>query len=276
MRGWWADEKLESGLWDAKIYRLIYNYFKKLEKINFRECDYAISLTNRGKEQIVQQHLAEPDKIGVIPTCVDFETFKSVDADFKKAMREKLGISDAERVFVYSGSIGGNYDSDMLISVFKSFKSVYCQSYLLILSKDPFPPDVKTRFISAGIDRMAIYNLPFPEVTNYLRAADVGFIYYKRSFSVIGRSPTKLGEYWASGLPVITFKGIGDLDYILNRYPGSGILLIENETDWEKEIKSLQFANPVQLREYSEDYFHIDKGVMFYQNVYDRLLLSEN
>ncbi|MEO6347931.1 MAG: glycosyltransferase [Aquaticitalea sp.] len=272
MRGWWADEKLESGYWDKRIYQPVYRYIKKLERQFFIDCDYAVSLTYKGKEAIVNQNLATVNKIGVIPTCVDFEIFKSRDNLFREEMRRKLGIVADEKVFVYSGSLGGNYDPYTLIKVFQSFKQVYPKSYLLILSKDSFNENLKQQFLLQGIGRLAIYNSPFTEVTNYLLAGDVGFIYYKMSFSTIGRSPTKLGEYWASGLPVIAFKGIGDLDYIFDRYPESGVLLPENIDTWTTEMQALKFIDPSLLRQYASDYFHINKGVQFYQGIYERLI----
>jgi glycosyltransferase involved in cell wall biosynthesis len=276
MRGWWPDEKLESGYWDSSVFRPVYQYFKRLERSFFADCDYAVSLTHKGKEEIVGQKLADGDKVGVIPTCVDFEIFKERNAAVNTEVRGKLGVRDNEKVFVYSGSLGGNYDPETLIAVFKKFRQVYPDSFLLILSKDAFTTDLQQLFKNAGIERMAMLNAPFTQVTNYLRAADVGFIYYKMSFSVIGRSPTKMGEYWASGVPVIAFKDIGDLDYILAQYPGSGVLLSVNDADAENKIKDLPFIAPEQLRQYALDYFHVEKGVRFYQSVYEQLAPSKN
>jgi len=276
MRGWWADEKLESGYWDSAVFRPVYRYFKKLERDFFAYCDYAVSLTHKGKEEIVRQNLANGDKVGVIPTCVDFEIFKERNEVINSEIRKKLGVSKNEKVFVYSGSLGGNYNPETLIAVFKSFRQVYRESFLLILSKDSFTTDLQQLFKNVGIERMAMLNAPFTQVTDYLRAADVGFIYYKMSFSVIGRSPTKMGEYLASGVPVIAFKGIGDLDFILEQYPGSGVLLSVNGADAENKMKQLPFIEPAQLRQYALDYFHVEKGVRFYQSVYEHLAPSKN
>jgi glycosyltransferase involved in cell wall biosynthesis len=274
MRGWWPDEKLESGYWDKKIYRPVYRYFKNREKEFFSHCDFAVSLTYKGKAEIERQQLAEKGKTGVIPTCVDFEIFKSRDENTSRDLRKRLGIRDHEKVFVYSGSLGGNYDPAILIAVFRAFQQRYPQSYLLILSKDRVGAELQHQFQQAGIERMAIYNAPFVDVTNYLRAADVGFIYYKMSFSTIGRSPTKMGEYWASGIPIISFKGIGDLDYILEKYPGGGVLLSGDEKKWQEEMSGLSVIDAETLRGYALNYFHVEKGVKFYQGIYEQLTLS--
>lgn len=271
MRGWWADEKKESGNWDKGIYNPVYRYFKKLESHFFKESDFAVSLTYKGREEIIKQGLAPAEKVGVIPTCVDFEIFKPWDPEMRSEVRKKLQILKDEMVFVYSGSIGGNYDHVTLIEVFKKFSEVYPNTFLLVLAKDG-GSELEKKFHELGINRVAIHNAPFLDVTNYLRAADVGFIYYKMSFSTIGRSPTKLGEYWASGIPVIAFQGIGDLDHILEKYPASGVLLSPDKSKWKDEIANLSFPAPSVLRKYSEDYFHINTGVEFYQNVYESLV----
>jgi glycosyltransferase involved in cell wall biosynthesis len=271
MRGWWPDEKLESGFWDKKRYKPVYNYFKKLEREFFQNCDYAVSLTYKGKEEIIKQNLAPEINIGVIPTCVDFEIFKAPSGNFKAEMRRQLNIYDEEKVFLYSGSVGGNYDPCMLIDAFLAFQDLYPTSYLLILSKDSLTPAIQKQFADAAIKRMSIYNAPFSKVTDYLRSADVGFIYYKMSFSTIGRSPTKLGEYWASGIPAIALKGIGDVDNIIGSYADSGISLSDDKGMWKEEMKALEFTDSGKLRKYSTDYFAIDKGVDFYDRIYQRL-----
>ena len=269
MRGWWADEKKESGFWDKKIYRPVYAYFKKLEKLFFTRCDYAVSLTYKGKEEIIRQYNIDPEKIGVIPTCVDFEIFKSFKPEVRHQIRQELGINEKEKVFLYSGSIGGNYDPSILVDMFKAYRQKHPDSFLLILSKDKLDEGLKDFLEKEKIERMAVLNAPFMQVTNYLQAADIGFIYYKISFSTIGRSPTKMGEYWASGVPVISFKQIGDLEVILERYPGSGILLTNEKETWAGQLENARFVNRNEMRAYAEDYFHISKGIAFYQAAYD-------
>jgi hypothetical protein len=78
-----------------------------------------------------------------------------------------------------------------------------------------------------------------------------------------------MGEYWASGVPVISFKQIGDLEVILERYPGSGILLTNEKETWAGQLENARFVNRNEMRAYAEDYFHISKGIAFYQAAYD-------
>jgi len=271
MRGWWVDEKIESGFWNNPAYRIVYNYFKRKERDFFINSDYIVSLTYRGKDEIIKSGFSKEEKIGVIPTCVDFDIFRVCNPGIKSDMREKYAIEPNEKVFIYSGSVGGNYDHKKIIKVFKAFRAVFPNSFLLILSKDKVSDELEKQIIDEGINRLLIINAAFTEVSSFLCMGDAGFIFYKMNFSVIGRSPTKLGEYWASGLPVIAFKGIGDIDQIFNNYPHGGVLLSENEVEWPLEIKALESERGYSLRNYAKEYFSIENGVSFYNTIYKNL-----
>lgn len=53
------------------------------------------------------------------------------------------------------------------------------------------------------------------DVGRYLAAADAGLSFVRPCFSKISSSPTKIGEYLAAGLPVVSTAGIGDVDALL-------------------------------------------------------------
>ena len=273
MRGFWADEKKESGFWDNMIFSPVYNYFKKEEKKFFNQADYVVTLTNKGKEEIVTHFTTLPNKVGVIPTCVDFGIFKPFDPSIKSKIRQQLNISQEANVLVYSGSMGGNYDIEIMLNIFLAYQKKVPESFFLILSKDEIKEQIAD-FKSKGIKSIAVLNLPFTSVSDYLAAADVGLIIYKPSYSTIGRSPTKLGEYWASGLPVITLKNIGDVDYLEKKYPHGIILLNPDLSNLQEKLEQLLLPSKELLRSYAENHFHINKGVSFYDNVYQRLSLD--
>ncbi len=269
MRGWWPDEKLESGFWNKPIYMPVYRYFKKLEKEFFSKADFVVSLTEAGKKEIIKQGLAKEVKIGVIPTCVDFSLFKPFNDETRVNIREELGIPLGAKVLLYSGSLGGNYDTNHIIRIFEAFSKQFQDAHLMILSKDTLSRAEMETLISNR--KVTITNSPFNKVSDYLMAGDVALIIYKHSFSVIGRSPTKLGEYWATGLPVISIKKIGDLDDLYNKFESGGVLLNSDLSDCESEIKKLYFVDKAQLRQSAISYFDVDKGVNFYRNVYKSL-----
>ncbi len=271
MRGWWVDEKKESGLWNGKIYDYIYSFYKKKEKDFFKYSDFAVSLTYAGKEEIIKQGLKAEGVIGVIPTCVDFDIFKSFSSETRFTIRQELSIPQNARVMIYSGALGGNYSSQELLGLFEKYRLMYPQAWLLILSKESSDSEKQ---IFKNTENVIFKSVSYKKVSDYLIASDIGVIFYKLSFSVIGRSPTKLGEYWACGVPVISYSGIGDLDKIIQQYPEGGILLKNSNSNYGAEIfDNTIFASPNKetLRKSAIDYFDIHKGVKFYEKVYSDL-----
>ena len=134
MRGWWADEKKDSGAWNSIIYQPIYSYFKNLEKELFKYCHHSISLTTAGYREIINQNLKASDQVSVIPTCVDFEIFKPFDLQTRQMVRKELQIGFNDKVILYSGSLGGNYNIDTIVETYKASKELKYDSKILILS----------------------------------------------------------------------------------------------------------------------------------------------
>ena len=90
MRGFWADERIDGGLWNLKnpIFKVVYSYFKRKEIQFFQYSDYTISLTLKGKEEILSWDKLKnnPPKIQIIPCCVDLDLFDPKKVDLTKKM----------------------------------------------------------------------------------------------------------------------------------------------------------------------------------------------
>ncbi len=275
MRGFWPDEKLESGAWSSWIYRPIYQYFKKKERKFFKRANKIVSLTLSGRDSIVEEHSISSSKIGVIPTCVNFDIFPEYHISIRKEIRKSLNIPVDSKVLIYSGSLGGNYNIEIPFKIFHIFQELYPNSHFVILSRSN-PENVQTYLRDHNIDpqSISILSVPFPKVHKYLMAGDVGLIFYGNGFSNIGRSPTKLGEYWASGIPCISITGVGDVERIISKYPNSGVVLSSVEKEvLTKELNTIPFqSSKEELRSFAQDYYSLDKGVSFYKNIYEELL----
>ena len=276
MRGWWADEKKDSGAWSSIIFKPIYLYFKSIEKKLFKDSEYAISLTNAGYNEIIRQNLKSANQISIIPTCVDFNIFKPFDQKIRENVRIELAIPIDDKVILYSGSLGGNYSIDTIIDAYKASKELLHDTKILILSHTDTDYIVsELEKFKIPIDDIRIKSCNYNEVHRYLMSGDVGIINYHQCFSTIGRSPTKMGEYWACGLPVLCKKDTGDVDYLVNKYPDSGYMIDENNPDAYRNALSKIYANKnhgKKLREYSVDCFDLIKGVEIYKNLYTNLL----
>ncbi len=205
---------------------------------------------------------------------MDFENFPEWKQLIREETRKKLNLSNDKFILTYSGSLGGNYDFNDFSIVFHEFLKRSSKNHILILSKTPLNYlESKINEHNLDMDKITIISTSFKDVHKYLQASDIGLILYNRSFSVIGRSPTKLGEYWCSGIPTLSLKNIGDLNTIYSKYPNGGVLINNINSD-EIEIAFNQLEKEIDkqlLRSYSKDYFHINKGVKFYSDIYKEL-----
>jgi glycosyltransferase involved in cell wall biosynthesis len=277
MRGWWPDEKLESGLWSSIIYKPVYAYFKAKEREYFKKADIAISLTHVGKRAIIDLGLKAEDKVEVIPTCVNFDVFKPFSERTRLEKRKEMNIPEDAMVFLYSGSVGANYRTDLVLKFFKKLKMKLPNSILVFLShSDHQIIEQEISLANVAIEDCRIKSVSYTEVSPHLMVGDVGLIMYNLGFSVIGRSPTKLGEYSASGLLCLSARDIGDLKTIVSSYPNSGVLInsLDKKEDFDKGINQiLQIkVDKDQLRKDSYDYFALEKGSFAYLNIYNKLI----
>ena len=231
MRGFWVDEKLESGNWSSPIFRPVYNYFKKKEKQFITNADRIISLTHAGKNYLISTFSVEPDRIQIIPTCVDFSQFQRTSISERNLLREELGIQKDAYVFLYSGSLGGNYPVELLMQYYKKISKGYENARLLVVCKQPDLLKEYPEVVTKSANRK--------EMPGYLSAGDAGIIFYKTGFSNIGRCPTKYAEYVGCGLKVHYLESYGDLS--------------------------------TYTPEMAEEYFDLNKGVKKYDKVYKEI-----
>lgn len=125
IRGFWADERVDGGLWNLSnpLYKWIYTFFKRKEIVMMKGADHIISLTQLGKEEMVSGKLFRADvkipvqNITVIPCAVDLELFDPRQIDQKKlsSLKRKLGIQEKDLIMIYLGSLGTWYLLDEML-----------------------------------------------------------------------------------------------------------------------------------------------------------------
>jgi glycosyltransferase involved in cell wall biosynthesis len=68
---------------------------------------------------------------------------------------------------------------------------------------------------------------------------DAGLYFLKQGLSEHGCSPTRIGEYWACGLPVVITPNVSDTDEIVRR-EGVGVVVREHsEAGYSEAIRTL-------------------------------------
>ncbi len=260
MRGFWADERIEGGLWNLKnpVFKLIYNYFKRKEQSFLNESDYVISLTENAKKEIIRQGFKSP--LIVIPTCVDTDFFDPdrVNSESKAVLRNQMGIKEKDFVLLYLGSWGTWYMTNEMMSFFSALKKIYEHAKFLIVSPDKIDTG-NFEFSKDVIIKEAIRS----EIPLYISLATFSILLIKPSFSKKASSATKMGELLAMNVPVITNPGWGDVEQIVK---ATGSYFVDQFISQDIDIN----FRP-QTRAYCKTNLSLEFGVAQYARVYNQL-----
>jgi glycosyltransferase involved in cell wall biosynthesis len=275
MRGFWADERIEGGIWKKNFLYHIAKYFEKIFLLN---ADIIITLTESAKDEINSFVYLSKTKseIFVIPTAVDLKTFRFTK---NQAIHEDLKITLMNKfIFIYIGSLGTWYELDGLYNFFIRAKELIKNAHLLILTSQYELADLKRKEKGLDISDVTISQVSHKNIPGYLNTAHAGLAFYKPGYSRKGCCPIKVGEYLACGLPVIINEGVGDIDQII-RKEGVGAVIpsfIDSQyieaIDKIKELLKEPFILRQRCRTVAEDYFSLDKSIEKYQQIYQKLL----
>jgi glycosyltransferase involved in cell wall biosynthesis len=216
IRGFLPEEYVDAGLWvaDGFLYRLT----KRVERRLLAAADGFVVLTEQARRALFPG-CTDRDSAGrpleVIPCCVDFDRFRPANAFSKECIREELGIGN-RRVICYVGALGGWYLTEQMADFLAVAHYRNPATFSMILTQSPCERVVR-HLRAAGLAEKdyLIRQVPPQQVPRYLKAADLGLFFCKSCYSKLSSSPTKVGEYLASGIPVVSSAGIGDLDGII-------------------------------------------------------------
>jgi len=276
MRGFWADERVEGGLWNLRnpLYRAIYRFFKKKEKLFLERADHVITLTDAALQELSKWTLGRRAPITVIPCCVDMTLFdpNRVDAQLKRNVRGELGIGDNDFVLAYLGSIGTWYLLDETLQFFGHVVRTRPSSkFLFITKEDPQRILHATREHGVNAQDVIIRPANRSEVPRLMSVADAGILFIKPTYSKMASSPTKLGEFMSMGIPVIVNAGVGDGDAIVGERCG----IIARGLDSGSLQSSAAMvdrlpAPPVNgIRDAAREHFDLEEGVTAYHRIYE-------
>ncbi len=281
MRGFWADERVDGGLWNLKnpIYATVYRFFKRKEKDFLNESDYSISLTHVGRDEIKTWDISDQAKarIEIIPCCVDIDHFSDIkiDASHTAALRKSLGISENDFVVTYLGSIGTWYCLDEMLNLFALIlKKKPAARFLFITPENP--KTILTKATALGIDpaKLTITHADRAQVPSLLRLSSVGLFFIKPVYSKKSSSPTKLGEILSMGIPVIANSGMGDNDWTFSQWKIGHLVKDFSTPELSRavdEIDSILKIPASEIRNVAESYFSLEEGVKKYRRVYETL-----
>lgn len=277
IRGFWADERVEGGLWnlDNKLYSAIYKYFKKKEREFFKTADAVITLTENAKKFILANFETKKN-FQVVSCAVDLDHFSkaNLDQELILKLKKKWGISDNDFVLSYVGSLGTRYRLKEMLQFFKQLQHLQSNAKFLFISKsDTSQIQNLCKELAIDFNSIIIDQCTYQEIPNYIAVSQASIFFIVTSFSGKAVSPTKQGEIMSLGLPIVCNADLGDSDTILKE-TNTGIVPRDySESSLKKSAEELLNFSIVaeKIQGVANEYFSLEKAVEKYHSVYKNL-----
>ena len=203
LRGLLAEEYADAGIWARGS--LPFRMVESFERTGLRKADAIVVLTEKMREALVKSGLLREQVIEVIPCCVDFSNYPEILASNEMRRFE----------MVYAGSVTGLYMLEEMAHFFLELKNKQPDAFFRVLTVSPAEAAASV-LRKAGLSDSDFYvgRADPKEIPGYLSRARIGISFRKPTVSQIAASPTKISEYLAAGLPVVSNSGTGDIDQL--------------------------------------------------------------
>ncbi len=208
IRGFFPEEYVEAGVWprDGVLYRAA----KRVERWLVKESDGFVVLTQKAREVFFPPDFAKP--VEVIPCCVDFEQRFRTGEDVTSPIKV-----DDRYVIAHVGALEGLYMADEIVAFLTTVRRCRPDLFALLLTQtDPQRVTGSLRACGFTDKDYFVGRVAAKDVPAYLKGADAGLSFVKASYATQSRSPTKIPEYLAAGIPVIANRGVGDVDKLID------------------------------------------------------------
>jgi len=266
MRGFWADERVDGGLWPAggRLYRAA----KVIERKLLLAADHVATLTHASEAEIRRFGFLtdRTPPITVIPTCADLDRFSVQDPPRRNPF-----------VLGYIGSVGTWYLLDEMLQCFRLLRAEEPDARLLVVNRGEHAL-IRQRAMAAGVDPADIEILAADhgEMPGQIARMSAGMALIKPAYSKIASAPTKLAEYLGCGVPCLGNTRVGDMAEILEG-KRVGVALEgfspDELRDGVHRLLAMAREPGIQdrCRQVALQLFSIEAGVAAYAGIYDGL-----
>lgn len=262
MRGFWADERVDGGLWrrDSRMFRVA----KWFERQFLTRADHVVSLTHAGERELRRfEYLADhPLPVTVIPTCADLDRFRP-----QPFVRAEFALG-------YVGSAGTWYDFDAAATCFAAMRKVEPSARFLIVNRGEHDY-IKQRLAAVGVPLSCVElrSASPQEMPRQIARIRAGVFFVKPLYSKQASAPTKLAELLGCGVPCLSNHGVGDMAQILEEERvGIAVASFDRTAIAEglQRLLRLVRENGVEsrCRLAAKTHFSLDEGVARYEGVY--------
>lgn len=268
MRGFWADERVDGGLWvrESRMYQLA----KWFERRFLLRADHVVSLTYAAIREISKfPYLSsKPPVCTVIPTCADLTRFRP-------AKVERNGF-----VLGYIGSAGTWYLFDETVNCFARLRLLRPDARFLIINRNEHDY-IRERLAACDVPYEAVELLAadHAEMPHHINRMHAVVFFVMQAFSKQASAPTKLGELLGCGIPCLANTGVGDMAEILREERVGVALECFSTSALDAGLEALldlvnELDSGARCVEAAHKYFSLDKGVESYRKIYNALAVE--
>ena len=266
MRGFWPDEKVDRSSWRKNSFN--YTLYKFIEKRLFIESKAIVSLTHDAVERIKEFDYLQGRELNthVIPTCTDLKLFRPGSQHILELVH-----------FIHLGSVDTAYDVLPIINFFKFFSGITDSKITFINRDKHYLLRRELQRCKVEEQNYEIVSSKFSEIPSFLKKSRIGLFNTKINFSIKASFPTKIGEFLASGLPIICNDFNKDVTNLIQRNKIGLILDFDDNEKYEeyaKLVHQLLSDNEIQERciDVAKNKFSLDEGIKSYLEVYKSLV----
>lgn len=264
MRGFWADERVDGGLWsrEGRMYRVA----KWFERKFLLGADHVVSLTHAAVAEMQRFDYLQARMlpVTVIPTCADLGRFVPMEGRRDPA-RFTLG---------YVGSAGTWYLFDATVAAFRALQSLRARARFLIVNRNEHEL-IRDKLRAGGVDPADVELLQaYPaEIPGLMARMDATIFFINPLFSKQASAPTKLGEFMGCGIPCLANTGVGDMADILRQdRVGIAVNAMDEASLRQGVVDLLALCADPGVRgrcvESAQRHFSLEEGVRRYAAVY--------
>ncbi|MDR7899029.1 hypothetical protein RHJ63_11985 [Thermosynechococcus sp. JY1334] len=273
MRGFWADERVDGGIWPANSQ--LYHLAKWFEKQFLLNADHTVSLTEAAISEISKFEYLQNKKLNFscIRTCTDLDIFSPENESVNNHKQTN------NLVIGYIGSISNWYlFSDVLKFIYflYSIDKDLVSKFIIVTRTDHQIVREIINQSKVNLLSIEITSSDYQGISDIIRQMNLGIFFRKPAYSNLACAPTRLGEFLACGIPCVTNDGVGDMTQIIEQEKVGVILRSFDESAMRKAAEEiLELLQDEHLsqrcRAAAIKYFSLEEGVKDYQNIYQQL-----
>ena len=245
VRDLWPEGIVATG--QAEVGSFAYRGVDAVVSFLYKRADRIVTVTDGIKNALVETRGINTDRIDVVRAGVDVDSMQTDISSYEA--KKRLGL-EGRFVVTYSGTVGNAHGLDSMLGVSKLLRQDQPDVMILIVGSGAEEETLRSHFVEYQAHNLQLLGQkPRAELPAILAGSDIGLAVLKPSPIFRTVVPTKIYEYMATGLPVLT-NVAGETENIITE-SGAGIA-VPNGDDiaLAKQIAKLR-ENPDALKSMS-------------------------